>query len=288
MENLRGAALMTFAMLAFAITDMLIKLLGGTVPGLEVIALTGAGGALIFAVLACRRNQPLITRAFLAPTVVLRNVGELIGVFGYLGALMLMPISTVSAILQASPLMVALGAALFLGESVGWRRWSAIGAGFVGVLLIIRPGSAGFDYRSVLAIVGVAGLSLRDLATRRVPAGISTPQLAFLAFALQVPTAFALAWLIGQQWTMPGAREWVMLAVTLAVVGVAYNAIVGATRIGELSVIAPFRYSRILFAMVIGVTVFGERPDALMLAGSAIVVAAGLFTMVRERKRAMA
>ncbi len=288
MENLRGAALMTFAMLAFAITDMLIKLLGGTVPGLEVIALTGAGGALVFAVLAWRQGQPLITRAFLAPTVLLRNTGELIGVFGYLGALMLMPISTVSAILQASPLMVALGAALFLGERVGWRRWSAIGAGFLGVLLIIRPGSDGFDYRSVLAIVGVAGLSLRDLATRRVPSGVSTPQLAFLAFALQMPAALALSWLVGQHWTMPGAREWAMLAITLAVVAVAYHAIVGATRIGELSVIAPFRYSRILFAMVIGVTVFGERPDALMLSGSAIVVAAGLFTTLRERKRAVA
>jgi drug/metabolite transporter (DMT)-like permease len=285
MDNLRGAMLMVFAMLSFAITDMLIKLLGGSVPALQVIGLTGAGGALIFGTIARYQGQPLITRAFLAPTVLLRNAGELVGVFGYLGALMLMPISTVSAILQASPLMVALGAALFLGEKVGWRRWSAIIAGFLGVLLIIRPGTESFDYRAVLAIIGVAGLSLRDLATRRVPSGISSAQLAFFALALQVPFAILMSWATGQGWLMPTPGEWAVLAVTLGVIGLAYYAIVGATRIGELSHIAPFRYSRIIFAIVIGVTVFGERPDAATLTGSAIVVGAGLFTMLRERKR---
>ena len=179
---------------------------------------------------------------------------------------------------------MTLGAALFLGEPVGWRRWSAIVAGFLGVLLIIRPGLEGFDMRALLAVLGVCGLALRDLATRRIPPATSSFQLSFLAFLSLIPAAIVLGAVSGAPLVWPDPAQWALLAGAVGMGVLAYYAIVGAARVGEVSFVTPFRYSRMLFALIVGYVVFSERPDALMLIGATVIVASGLYTLWRERK----
>lgn len=284
MENLRGAALMVLAMLGFAIEDMFIKLLSARLPTWQILAVLGVGAGGFFAVLLRARGETLFPRAALSRLVVLRNLGELVGTLCFVTALALIPLAQASAILQALPLSVTLGAALFLGESVGWRRWAAIGVGFVGVLLVIQPGLAGFDANALFAVAAVAGLTLRDLATRRIPQAMSSFQLSFLAFLTLIPAAGLLALTTGGAGVTPLPRDWLLLAGTVAMGILAYSCIVGAMRQGEISFVTPFRYSRILFALVLGAAVFAERPDALMLTGAVLIVGSGLFTLWRERK----
>lgn len=285
MDNLRGAAWMTAAMLIFAIEDMFIKLLADALPTWQIILILGIGGLIPFAIALRIQRQPLFDRAALSPPVILRNIGEVLGTLGFVTALSLIPISTASAVLQATPLAVTLGAALFLSEKVGWRRWSAILVGFVGVLLIIRPGMEGFDIYSLFALQGVIGLAIRDLATRRIPKTVSTSQLGVWAFMALIPAALLLGVVLGTDPVMPSLRDWSYIAIIVPLGVMAYYAIVEAMRVGEVSFVTPFRYSRILFALVIGMVVFAERPDALMLIGAVLVVGSGLFTLWRERKK---
>lgn len=284
MENLRGALLMTAAMLGFAIEDMFIKLLSATVPLGMVPILLGLGGSAVFACLALARRDRLFSRDLMARSVLLRNTGELIGTIGFITAIALTPLSSASAILQATPLVVTLGAALFLGEQVGWRRWSAILVGFAGVMLIIRPGLDAFEPNSLFALLGVFGLALRDLATRTVPRSISSMQLSTYAFATLIPAGFLMLAVTGEELQMLTPLEGALMAAALGFAVLAYYAIVAAMRMGDVSVITPFRYSRLVFALGFGVVFFGERPDALTLAGSALIVASGIYTFWREAR----
>ncbi|MFC6687653.1 DMT family transporter [Jhaorihella thermophila] len=284
MENLRGALLMTLSMLGFAFEDMFIKLLAGRLPTWEILAALGAGGAAVFGATLALRGERLVSRAMLSRRILLRNVGEVIGTLGFVTAIALTPISQASAILQATPLAVTLGAALFLGEPVGWRRWSAICAGFLGVLLVIRPGLEGFDARSIFAVIGVIGLAIRDLVTRNVPKGISSFQLSFLGFLTLVPASGLLALVTGAPAVAPRVADLGLLAGAVGLGTLSYYAIVAAMRVGEVSFVTPFRYSRLLFALVVGMAVFEERPDAPMLLGAAVIVGSGIYTIWRERK----
>jgi drug/metabolite transporter (DMT)-like permease len=283
-DNLRGSLLMVLAMLGFAIEDMFIKFLAGSLPVGQILLLLGAGGAAVFSLYLRARRIPVITPDLLHPAVMLRNLFEIVGTFGFVTAIALIPISTASTILQAAPLFVTMGAALFLGETVGWRRWAAIAVGFAGVILVLRPGFEGFDPLTLYAVLGVVFLSLRDLASRRVPAHVLSLQLAVWGFATLVPLGATVLWVSGQPLVQPNARELGLVAAVVVIGVFAYYALVAASRAGEVSVVAPFRYSRIVFAMIVGVTVFSERPDALTLLGAAIIVGSGLYTLLREAR----
>ena len=180
MENLRAIALMVLSMAGFAIEDMLIKYIALEMPTGQFLMLIGAGGALIFTLMAWRQGQAVLSADFLQPTIIIRNLGEVIGTLGFVTALVLTPLSSASAILQAT---VTLGAALFLREAVGWRRWSAILIGFCGVVAVIRPGLEGFQPASLFAVLGVIGLATRDVATRATPATISSLVLSAKAYS---------------------------------------------------------------------------------------------------------
>ncbi|WP_415920429.1 DMT family transporter [Tateyamaria sp. SN6-1] len=284
-DNLTGAGLMVLAMLCFAIEDMFIKFLGGAIPVGQLLALLGAGGGLIMAGACLVQRQPLVSPALLSTPVIIRNAGELFGTLGFVTALILIPLSTASAILQTTPLMVTLGAALFLGEQVGWRRWAAISVGLIGVLMILRPGMSGFDWNVLFAVQGMIGLSIRDLATRRAPATLSALQLSLAAFVLLVPTGIILMWVQGATYATPTPGEWGLLAAAALIGAFSYRFIVSAMRIGEVSFVTMFRYSRMIFALVIGMLVFAERPDALTLIGVAIIIGSGLYALWREQIR---
>lgn len=284
MENMRGAILMVASMAGFAIEDMFIKKLSCDMPLGQILIYLGTGGAIIFAVLALLRGDKLLSRDLLARSVLIRNAGELVGTLGFITAIALTPLSSASAILQANPLAVTLGAALFLGESVGWRRWTAILVGFIGVLMIIRPGLDAFNPLSLFAVQGVIGLAVRDLATRTVPKTISSFQLSTYAFATLIPAGAMLLWLNDTAMIAPNAAHVVNMSAALGLGVLAYYAIVAVMRMGDVSFITPFRYSRLIFALIIGVVFFNERPDLMTLLGSALIVASGLYTLAREAR----
>ncbi|MFY0645835.1 DMT family transporter [Sulfitobacter geojensis] len=284
MDNIRGAVLMVLSMLGFAGEDMFIKLLSDAASVGQILVMLGFGGATVFGTIVVIQRKPLFSRDMISAPIGLRALGEMIGTIAFVSALSLTPISSASAILQATPLVVTLGAALFLNEPVGWRRWSAICVGLFGVLLIIRPGMDSFEVLSLLAVVAVFMLALRDLATRRTPSTISTMQLSFLGFLVLVPAGLGLMLATGTPFVRFAGTQWVYFLSALTIGLFAYYAIVAAMRVGEVSFVTPFRYSRLVFALVIGVSVFNESPDALTLIGATIIVASGIYTVWRERR----
>jgi drug/metabolite transporter (DMT)-like permease len=283
MDNLKGMAWMTLAMLAFALTDMFIVFATRELPVGQILFLFGLGGAVLFGIWAEVQGHRWFSPVLLLRPVMIRNAAEVLATVSFIAALSLIPLSTLSAVIQANPLLVTLGAAIFLGEKVGWRRWTAILVGLVGVLIILRPGTEAFDPNILLAVAAAIGLSLRDLATRPVPRDVPTPLLASYSFA-----AVCLAGLV----MIPFAGGFVRPSPTIAAaipaaIGmgmVAYFAITAAMRVGDIAVVTPFRYTRLVFAFFIAVAVFDESIDATTLLGVAIVIATGLYTFLRERK----
>ena len=283
MENLRAIALMVLSMAGFAVEDMLIKYIALEMPTGQFLMLIGAGGALIFTLMAWKQGQAVLSADFLRPTIIIRNLGEVIGTLGFVTALVLTPLSSASAIQQATPLAVTLGAALFLKEAVGWRRWSAILIGFGGVVAVIRPGLDGFQPASLFAVLGVIGLATRDVATRATPAEISSLVLSANGFGMLVPAGAVLLWIRGGA-IAPSAQGYSLLFAALIIGVSAYYALTLSMRLGDVAVVTPFRYVRLVFALFIGVTVFHEQPDVWTLSGAAIIILSGLYTFFRERQ----
>lgn len=282
--NLRGIVLMVVSMAAFAIEDSFIKRAADDMPTGQILLMLGVFGAAIFTVMAARAGQKPFSRDLLQGQVMLRNLGEVIGTMGFVTAIALTPLTSATAILQAMPLAVTLGAALFLGESVGWRRWTAILVGFAGVLVIIRPGLEGFDINSLWAVLAVFGLAIRDLATRRVPARIGSMSISVSGFvSVAILGGAMLALSGGAVW--PGTLQTALMVGALAAGVVGYWMVVEAMRVGEISAVTPFRYTRLIFALIIGILIFGERPDLMTLAGATLVIGSGLYTFARERVR---
>ncbi|MHA7875952.1 DMT family transporter [Roseivivax sp.] len=286
--NLQGSLFMVAAMLGFAIEDALFKAaVAGISPGLGTFFF-GVIGLTIYAGLVRRAGERVWTRAYLSKTLLVRSGFEVMGRLFFALALAFAPLSVTSAILQAAPLVVTLGAALVLGEKVGPMRWTAMAVGFAGVLLILRPTPAGFEASALFAVLAMIGFACRDLATRASPPEISAMQLGIPGFLTVTAAGLViLAFEPGAPSLPTGSSALLILAT--GVTGVcAYTALTRAMRSGDVAVVAPFRYSRLLFALVIAVLVFAETPDAPMLAGAALIVGSGLFTLWRSDRAARA
>ena len=286
-ENLRGAALMTAAMASFAVEDALIKTIGDAIPAAQIIWMLGLGGAACLFLWLVVRPGAILTAELRHPAVLLRTGFEVGATLCFVPALVLVPLATATAVLQAAPLVVAGGAALIYGAPVGPRRWAAIGAGFAGVLLIVRPGAA-FDPAVLLAVAGTIFLGGRDLVTRGAPAGLSSTRLSLVAYAALVPTAMVLQAVLAQPVVLPVGRDALLLLVAVGIGLAGYVAVVAALRSGDVAVVSSFRYARMVFALILALSVFRERPDALALTGIAVIVGAGLYTLGREARLARA
>lgn len=274
---------MVMSMALFAVEDMFLKWAATDLPVGMVIFVAGAFGAPVFVVMARMEGKRTLVRAALHPAVMLRNAGEMVGTFAYITALAVVDLSTVSAVLQALPLAVTLGAALFMGETVGWRRWLAIAVGFAGVMVIIRPGMEGFQPAALWVLVTVLGLAVRDLATRAIPAECSAAQVSAWGL-MSVGVLGALVMVQGGA-VMPDAGQAGAMFGALVFGTAGYWLVVSASRTGEVAVVSPFRYTRLVFAIAIGATVFDEVPDALTLTGAALIIGSGLYALARERAR---
>ena len=287
MNNLRGILFITAAMAAFSIEDSFIKHLSGSVPKGQIMLLLGLGGALVFFLVALRQRVNVFAKRHFSWPLFWRTASESVAALFFITSLSLVPITTVAAVFQATPLAITLGAALFLGEQVGWRRWSAIMVGFLGVLIIIRPGMAGFDPASLFVVITVFTIAARDLLTRLIPTETSSTVVSFYGFFALVVSSPLLMAITGWPEAVTGTEALSLgAAVAFGVIG--YYLIVTAMRMGEASAIMPFRYTRLLFSIILGAWIFGESPDALTYLGSALIIASGLYTFLRERKLARA
>lgn len=282
--NVQGALLMMASMAAFTLNDACIKATGGAVPLPQLLALRGALTTFMLFILARQlgalRFDIGYKDAFL---VFVRSGAEVGAAFLFLTALMHMPLANVTAVLQVLPLTVTLGAMMFFGEPVGWRRGSAIIVGFLGMLLIVRPGSDGFSLHSIYALAAVAMITLRDLVTRRmshkVPSLLVTLASSAAVFLVALPLAMAETWVPLEN------REVVLIATSSVFVLMGYSFSVLVMRVGEVGASAPFRYTGLVWALLLGWFAFGDWPDTLTILGALIVAMAGLFTLYRERLR---
>ncbi len=282
-DNLRGILAMLACSLFFIINDMFVKMAGETLPLSQIIALRGVVSTLFVAGLAYASGALSAVPALFADRKVwLRTTGEVGATFLYLTALLHMPIANTSAIAQAAPLAITAGGALFLGEKVGWRRWTAVTIGFLGILVIVRPGAADFNAYSLVAFASVLLIALRDVTTRAIPA--TTPTLAITTFTSVSVMLFGFAMGLGEDWQPVGLVEAGYLLGTGTFLLLGFMTVIVAMRSGDIAVVAPFRYSFIPYAILIGWLVWGDVPDALTLVGIAIVVGTGVYTFYRERR----
>lgn len=279
--NLQGILLMIASMAAFAVADTLVKLSTAVMSPAQVMFFLLGGALFIFFIMAVVQKDRLIDARAFSPILLVRYLAEIIGMVGMVMALANVPISIVGAITQASPLLATVGAVFFLNEKVGWRRWCSITVGFIGVLLIVQPGGVTFDYAVLWAILAMAALSVRDLTTRLIPKDIPSASLA--TFTMAAATPFTIAWIFfNGESLMPDNVNWYIVIPMVVIGALGYILIIASIRITEVSVVMPFRYSRIIFLLVLGILVFGEKPGVLMLFGAALIIGSGTYMMWRE------
>lgn len=287
---------MLLAMAGFTINDAFIKGIDGELPVTQIIAVRGSvllvliASFLFVSARRSRRKSAVVRfsdmrRAFSHPLVLARALCEFAATIAFMMALTRLPFAVISSSLQSMPLLVTAGAALFLGEQVGWRRWMAILIGLVGVLIILRPGAAGgFPVAGLVpAILCVLLSAARDLFTRRLPSDV--PSLGVTVVAAFVITSGGIAGvLVTGAWVSMTLVQFALMASAAVFLFAGMQGIVLSMRTGDVSAVVPFRYTSLLWAMLLGLVWFGEVPDTWTLIGSAVVVGTGLYTFARERR----
>ena len=279
--NLKSITLMVIAMGCLTLTDLLIKIASQTLPIGQVMIYYGVGSLIVFWALLRVKGEPIRLSPLTNPTVIFRNIGDLIASNGMFLALVYVPLSTIGAVIQTVPILVTAAAALFLGEQVGMRRVSAIFVGFLGTLLIIQPGAASFDITAILVLIAAIGMALRDIATKLVRENLSTLLLSFYSCFLFIISGSALLIFNGGA-SVPDLHNIVTLAAMTVTGSLGFFFMTEAVRLGEMSVVSPFRYTRLLFSMVAGIFILGEQVNNSMIIGSALTILSGLYIWRRE------
>jgi len=281
-NNAKGIVMMLFSMASFALGDTFVKTSGSFLSPAQIMFFLISGGLILFALIAVAKGENLKEPRAFAPVLLLRYCTEMIGLLGMIMALTSVPLSIVGAVTQASPILVAVGAVIFLRETVSWRRWSSIAIGFCGVVLVIQPWGESLDYAVLWAVLALVGFSVRDLVTRLTPPDIASASLATFTMVAALP--FTATWVLftGEKF-FPAEINWIIVGCMVILGSVGYLLLITSLRLGELSAIMPFRYSRIVFLLIFGVLFFGESPSLSMLLGSALVIVSGIYLMWRER-----
>ncbi len=286
-DNARSVVYMNVSMLAFTLNDACMKAVTETLPLFQAIAIRGTMTVAVLMMIALASGGLRLWPGGRDGRIIaLRTLAEVGGTLTFLAALMHMPLANLSAILQVSPLAVTLAAAFFFAEPVGWRRMIAIVVGFAGVTIIIRPGTSGFDIWAVVGLICVACIVVRDLTTRQLSRAI--PSITVAIWAGLGVMAMGLAGSVAEGWTAVSLQDAALLAGASSFLIVGYMSIVMVMRMGEISFVAPFRYTALLWAILLGWLMFDSLPDGWTMVGSSIVVATGIFTFYRERRLARA
>ena len=281
-KNSKGIILMLISMASFAVGDTFIKISGAFLSPAQISFFLIAGGLIIFAIIAKFKGENLLDRRAFSPILLIRYCAEMVGLVAMIIGLTKIPLSVVGTVTQASPILVAAGAVIFFKEVISWRRWSSIFIGFVGVVLVIQPGGQNLNYAVIWAVIALVAFSIRDLVTRLTPPDIPSSSIATFTMIAAFPFTTAWVFLSGEKFFPPGI-DWALVSSMIIFGSFGYLLLITSLRLGELSAIMPFRYSRIVFLIILGFLVFGERPTASMLIGSNLILISGLYIMWREK-----
>ncbi len=282
--NRRGIVCMVGAMGCFVTNDALVKFASQSMPSAQLIFIRGFMSVLLVLAVAHALGATTRLREATRGWVALRALVDAIATMLYLGSLFHLPIGNATAINLAAPLFMTMFAALFMAERVRGARWLAVGFGFLGVLLVIQPRAEGFNAWALVCLLGTLFHAARDLMTRRIHAGIPSI-LITLATAVAVTVVSGVGSLL-QGWRPFGLFEFGLLALASVFLTGGYYFIINSMRHGEMTLVAPFRYSGLLFALVLGYAVWGEVPNTLAWFGIALLIASGLYVLVSEKRRA--
>lgn len=283
-DNLRGILAILASATGFVVNDALVKLATDELPTGEIIFVRGVMATFILAVATSIGSAWRPPSVLLRPAMALRIASAALATICIVAALRYLPLATSTAILQVTPLVVTAGAALLLKAPVGWRRWLASLAGFGGVLLIVKPGSNSFVPEVWIALLALLFTSCRDLTTRFVDHDVPSLLVAVASSGVIMLAGLAL-WPL-ETWHMPSTRAWLLLGGAAICLYFAYYLGIVAMRVGEIAVVAPFRYSLVLLALLLSYVVWGHAPDHISMLGIALIVGAGLYLLHRERIRA--
>lgn len=282
-DNMRGAGLMSLSMAAFTINDAAIKVVFQDVPFFQTIFVRGLFTiALMYLAAKMLRMGALHVARADRSKIMIRACTDVGATYFFLTALSNIPLANATAIIQTAPLSITLASAIFLREPVGWRRWIAIGIGFCGVMLIVQPGSDGFSAYSLYALIAVGFVTARDLLTRRISKDTTSITIAMIN-AIAV-TIFAGLGSVSETWVMFTSQHLGYLAISVVAIVGAYWFSASVMRVGDVSFVAPFRFTALLWALILGLLLFGDWPDFLTGLGACIVVATGIFSFYRERQ----
>ena len=280
---MKGAALMTACVSAYVINDAFMKLLFSEIALFQAVFLRSIITVPPILIMAWITKVALRNLSKQDKRLILVRVGaEIFTTIAFLTALKHMPLANVTAILQALPLAITMAAALFLSEPVGWRRWSAILVGFIGVLIVVRPGLEGFNIYALSALVAIIFITVREISTRKLTSEVPTIT---VALSTAIGSAlFAGIMMIGTEWHTVSVVSWLLIIGAAVEVLISTLLRVMAMRTGEIGFVSPFRYTSMLGAIGLGILMFGDWPDQLTLVGTLIIVITGMYSFHRERR----
>jgi drug/metabolite transporter (DMT)-like permease len=278
----RGIGLMTAGLLLLTINDATAKWLTDSYPVPQIISLRGITILLPLAFILYFRGGLAAFKPHRIRNQALRALCFVGSTFFIITALSLMPLADAVAFTFTSPLIIAALAPFLLSEHVGWRRWSAVLVGFVGVVIIARPTPDAFQWAALVALGAAFWGALRDMVTRRISAEESSDLILFYSTAAVMTVGAFAAYFF--PWRMPDAEDWALFALLGVLNGSAHYMMIEAHRWAEASVVAPFRYTALVWAFILGYILWGDLPDAWLLSGSALVVASGIYILHRETR----
>ena len=280
---MKGAALMTACVSAYVINDAFMKLLFSEIALFQAVFLRSIITIPPILIMVWITKVAIRNLSKQDKRLILVRVGaEIFTTITFLTALKHMPLANVTAILQALPLAITMAAALFLAEPGGWRRWSAILIGFVGILIVVRPGLEGFNIYSLSAFMAIIFLTVREISTRKLTSEV--PTITVVLSTAVGSTLFAGIMMIGSEWDTVSAVSWLLILGAAVAVLIATLLSVMAMRIGDIGFVSPFRYTSMLGAIGLGILMFGDWPDQPTLVGTVIIVSTGIYTFHREQK----
>ncbi len=277
---------MVLASGAFVINDSLFKMASAELPVFQALFLRGIAAALwclpmVFITRSADRMAMIFDRWALV-----RNVFEIIAVFCFLNALARMPLADISAIAQLSPMLLLIGAALIFREALGKTQLLLILVGFVGAMLIARPQAGAISPFMVLGLVAAVAIAGRDLVARKVPHDIPGPVVAYGA-VIMVMVASGIASLLVDEWVAPSVQSLGILLASGFFLMFGQLFIFMTFRVAPVGVVAPFLYSATIWALLLGLLMFGDFPDLVAIAGIGLILVSGVLLVLRSGRRAV-
>jgi drug/metabolite transporter (DMT)-like permease len=283
-SDLSGIAAMLAATATFVVSDTFMKLVTEALPPLEVLFLRGIAASLACGALVVLRGEWRALGGALNGRALLRAAAETLSTLCYVVALARMPIADVIAILQTAPLVLILGAAFLLRETIGPARVALALAGFAGALMVAQPGSGGVSSATLLAFGAALLIAARDLVGRGVPTHIPVTVVIFATMVMETIAAGGLSFAV-EPWGPPTVRHLAFLAVAGLFVTLGHVGLIIAYRLGRTASIAPFFYSFALWGVVAGLLVWGALPNLLALAGIGLIVASGIAIVILDQRK---